>query len=70
MEYESRRKRKDRRDFLSSRRSFIERRKRYKRYHLKNRRTGIGRRELLNDRRNPIDRRDMAFFESFMGDLD
>ncbi len=70
MEDESHRKRVDRRVFLSSRRSFIERRKSDKQYRHKNRRTGIGRRVLLSDRRQPIDRRDRAFFESFMDDLD
>ena len=70
MEDKSHRKRIDRRDYLKNRRSFIERRRSDKQYLFKNRRTGIGRRVLLSDRRKPIDRRDRAFFESFMDDLD
>ena len=30
----------------------------------------VDRRVLLSDRRKPIDRRDMAFFESFMDEVD
>ena len=70
MENESHRKRVDRRDSLKSRRSFIERRRSDKQYLHKNRRTGIGRRVLLSDRRKPIDRRDRAFFESFTSEAD
>ena len=53
----------DRRVFIGDRRSFIERRIRYKRYLFKNRMAGIGRRVLLSNRRAYIDRRDMVFFE-------
>ena len=58
-----RRRGNDRREFLSSRRRYIERRKVTKRCSFKNRRSGYDRRVAFSDRRDYIDRRDRAFFE-------
>jgi hypothetical protein len=54
-----------RREFLSDRRSFLERRQSGDPAPGNERRSGNDRRVVLSQRRAPIDRRDMAFFDEF-----